>query len=86
MSELMKVQQKISSLNKEIQWKKKDIKKIEEKITTGTSVSLKKEKERLKEIAKDGMVVEKEFQGSKKQRNDYDVVSNMLRDLSLIHI
>mgnify|MGYP001172127021 FL=1 len=80
MSELMKVQQKISSLNKEIQWKKKDIKKIEEKITTGTSVSLKKEKERLKEIAKDGMVVEKEFQGSKKQRNDYDVVSNMLRD------
>ena len=80
MNELREINERISSCNKEIQWKKKQIKQIEDKIDTGASGSLKKEKERLKEIAADGMKVGESLLDTKKQRDDYDVVSNMLRD------
>ena len=79
-NEVRDINDRISSYNKEIQWKKKQIRDIEEKINTGTVVSLKKEKEKLKEIAKDGMKVEEALLDSRKTRDDYDVVSNMLRD------
>ena len=83
MNELREINERISSYNKEIQWKKKEIKKIEEKIDTGTHGNLKKEKERLKEIAKDGEEVVGALLDTKKQRDDYDVVSNMLRDTGI---
>ena len=82
-NEVREINDKISSYNKEIQWKKKQIRDIEDKINTGTVVSLKKEKEKLKEMAKDGMVVEESLLDSKKTRDDYDVVSNMLRDTGI---
>ena len=82
-NEVREINDRISSYNKEIQWKKKQIQDIEEKINTGTVVSLKKEKERLKEMAKDGIVVEESLLDTKKQRDDYDVVSNMLRDTGI---
>ena len=82
-NEVREINDRISSYNKEIQWKKKQIQDIEEKINTGTVVSLKKEKERLKEIAKDGMKVEESLLDSRKTRDDYDVVSNMLRDTGI---
>ena len=82
-NEIKEINDRISSYNKEIQWKKKQIQDIEEKINTGTVVSLKKEKERLKEMAKDGMVVEESLLDTKKQRDDYDAVSNMLRDTGI---
>ena len=82
-NELREINERISSYNKEIQWKKKEIKKIEEKIDTGTHGNLKKEKERLKEIAKDGEEVVGALLDTKKQRDDYDVVSNMLRDTGI---
>ena len=82
-NEVREINDRISSYNKEIQWKKKQIQDIEEKINTGTVVSLKKEKERLKEMAKDGMVVEESLLDTKKQRDDYDAVSNMLRDTGI---
>ena len=82
-NEIKEINDRISSYNKEIQWKKKQIQDIEEKINTGTVVSLKKEKEKLKEMAKDGMVVEESLLDTKKQRDDYDAVSNMLRDTGI---
>ena len=82
-NEIKEINDTISSYNKEIQWKKKQIQDIEDKINTGTVVSLKKEKEKLKEMAKDGMVVEESLLDSKKTRDDYDVVSNMLRDTGI---
>ena len=82
-NEIKEINDRISSYNKEIQWKKKQIQDIEDKINTGTVVSLKKEKERLKEMAKDGMVVEESLLDTKKQRDDYDAVSNMLRDTGI---
>ena len=82
-NEIREINDTISSYNKEIQWKKKQIQDIEEKINTGTVVSLKKEKEKLKEMAKDGMKVEESLLDSRKTRDDYDVVSNMLRDTGI---
>ena len=82
-NEVREINDRISSYNKEIQWKKKQIQDIEDKINTGTVVSLKKEKEKLKEMAMDGMVVEESLLDSKKTRDDYDVVSNMLRDTGI---
>ena len=82
-NEIREINDTISSYNKEIQWKKRQIQDIEEKINTGTVVSLKKEKEKLKEIAKDGMKVEESLLDSRKTRDDYDVVSNMLRDTGI---
>ena len=83
LNEVREINDTISTYNKEIQWKKRQIQQIEDKINTGTVVSLKKEKEKLKEMAKDGMVVEESLLDSKKTRDDYDVVSNMLRDTGI---
>ena len=83
MSDLMEVQQKISNCNKEIQWKKKEIKKIEEKIKNADNNNLTREKEKLQEIASTGMEVEKELSTNRKVRNNYDTVTNMLRDTGI---
>ena len=83
LNEVREINDTISTYNKEIQWKKRQIQQIEDKINTGTVVSLKKEKEKLKEMAKDGMVVEESLLDTKKQRDDYDAVSNMLRDTGI---
>ena len=83
MTDLREVQQKISSYNKEIQWKKKEIKKIEDKISTGGNLNIKEEKKKLKDLAGDGLKVEESLLDSKKVRNDYDVITNMLKDTGI---
>ena len=81
--DLRSVQQKISNCNREIQWKKKEIKKIEEKIASGNGHNIKGEKEKLKAMARDGMILEKEHSSNRKTRDNFDVVSNMLRDTGI---
>ena len=83
MSELMTAQQKISECNKEIQWKKKEIKKIEDKISTGNTNNITREKQKLKTLAADGMKVEESLLDSKKTRDNYDTVTSMLRDTGI---
>ena len=83
MSDLREIQQKINSYNKEIQWKKKEIKKIEDKISTGGALNIKEEKKKLKDLASDGLKVEESLLDAKKVRNDYDVITNMLRDTGI---
>ena len=81
--DLRSVQQKISNCNREIQWKKKEIKKIEEKIASGNGHNIKGEKEKLKAMARDGMILEKEHSSNRNTRDNFDVVSNMLRDTGI---
>ncbi len=83
LSDLMEVQQKISACNKEIQWKKKEIKKIEDKINSADTNNLSREKEKLQELASVGMKVEKELSTNRKTRDNYDTVTNMLRDTGI---
>ena len=83
LNELREINERISNCNKEIQWKKKEIKKIEDKISTGNGHNIKGEKEKLKAMARDGIIVNKEFTTNKKTRDNLDVVSNMLMDTGI---
>ncbi len=83
MSELLTAQQKISECNKEIQWKKKEIKKIEDKISSGNTSNITREKNKLKTLASDGMKVEESLLDTKKTRDNYDTVTTMLRDTGI---
>ena len=83
LNELREINERISNCNKEIQWKKKEIKKIEDKISTGNGHNIKGEKEKLKAMARDGIIVDKELTTNKKTRDNLDVVSNMLMDTGI---
>ena len=83
LSDLMQVQQKISACNKEIQWKKKEIKKIEDKINSADTNNLSREKEKLQELASVGMKVDNDLSTKRKTRDNYDTVTNMLRDTGI---
>ena len=84
-SQLSDTQRKISDAQREINWRKKQIKQIEEKIeeATGSSSNLKKEKDKLKQLAKDGLKVEESLLDEKKVRDNYNTVTNMLRDTGI---
>ena len=83
--ELSRCQQAISDSQKEIQYRKRQIKAIEKKIdeSTGGSSSLKQEKDKLKQLAKDGLKVEESLLDEKKVRDNYNTVTNMLRDTGI---
>ena len=83
--ELSKTQQAISEAQREIQYRKRQIKAIEKKIdeATGSNSSLKKEKDKLKQLAKDGLKVEESLLDEKKVRDNYNTVTNMLRDTGI---
>ena len=83
LNELREINDSISHCNKEIQWKHKEIKKIEDKISTGNGHNIKGEKEKLKAMARDGIIVDKELTTNKKTRDNLDVVSNMLMDTGI---
>ena len=83
--ELSKTQQAISEAQREIQYRKRQIKAIEKKIdeATGSNSSLKKEKDKLKQLAKDGLKVEESLLDEKKVRDNYNTVTNMLKDTGI---
>ena len=84
-SQLSETQQKISDAQREINWRKKQIKQIEQRIeeATGSGSNLKKEKDKLKQLAKDGLKVEESLLDEKKVRDNYNTVTNMLRDTGI---
>lgn len=79
---IQNLQQEIASNNREVRWKQDAIGKIEESIekTNGGGANLKREQAKLKEIARDGIEVEKNLSFKKKDRDNHDVITNMLRD------
>ena len=83
--ELSRCQQAISESQREIQYRKRQIKAIEKKIdeSTGSGSSLKQEKDKLKTLAKDGLKVEESLLDEKKVRDNYNTVTNMLRDTGI---
>jgi DNA repair exonuclease SbcCD ATPase subunit len=83
--ELSRCQQAISESQREIQYRKRQIKAIEKKIdeATGSNSSLKKEKDKLKDLAKDGLKVEESLLDEKRVRDNYNTVTNMLRDTGI---
>ena len=83
--ELSRCQQAISESQREIEYRKRQIKAIEKKIdeSTGSGSSLKQEKDKLKTLAKDGLKVEESLLDEKKVRDNYNTVTNMLRDTGI---
>ncbi len=77
-------QEKISANNREIQWKRDAIKKIERAIEGSSGGSnITREKTKLKDLAQEGLDIETKLSKEKKTRNDYEVVSNMLKDTGI---
>jgi len=77
-------QEKISANNREIQWKRDAIQKIERAIEGSSGGSnITREKTKLKDLAQEGLDIEQKLSKQKKTRNDYDVVSNMLKDTGI---
>ena len=85
LSQLQELNAQMVSNNKEISWKEQSIKKLNDQIAKqeGGGANLKREQEKLKELAKEGMTIEKYMSTSKHDRDNHDVVVNMLKDTGI---
>ena len=85
LSQLQELNAQMVSNNKEISWKEQSIKKLNDQIAKqeGGGANLKREQEKLKELAKEGVSIEKYMSTSKHDRDNHDVVVNMLKDTGI---
>ena len=85
LAQLQELNSQMVSNNKEISWKEQSIEKLNEQIAKqeGGGANLKREQEKLKELAKEGMTIEKYMSTSKHDRDNHDVVVNMLKDTGI---
>ena len=85
LSQLQELNAQMVSNNKEISWKEQSIKKLNDQIAKqeGGGANLKREQEKLKELAKEGVSIEEYMSTSKHDRDNHDVVVNMLRDTGI---
>ena len=81
--EIRDIQSNISSDTKEIRWKKKSIKKIQEEIDTPQTDNLKREQNNLKSLVKEGLEGEIALKETKKVKENYDVCSSLLKDTGI---
>ena len=85
LAQLQELNAQMVSNNKEISWKEQSIKKLNDQIAKqeGGGANLKREQEKLKELAKEGVSIEEYMSTSKHDRDNHDVVVNMLRDTGI---
>ena len=81
--EIRKLQNEITKNNNEIGWKRNSIKKIEEEIDNPKTNNIKREEKNLKDLATKGLKAEVSMKEIKKQRENFDVVSNLLKDTGI---
>ena len=81
--EIRDIQSNISSDTKEIRWKKKSIKKIQEEIDTPQTDNLKREQNNLKSLVKEGLEGEIALKETKKVKENFDVCSSLLKDTGI---
>ena len=81
--EIRDIQSNISSNTKEIRWKKKSIKKIQEEIDTPQTDNLKREQNNLKTLVKEGLEGEIALKETKKVKENFDVCSSLLKDTGI---
>ena len=81
--EIRKLQNEITKNNNEIGWKRNSIKKIEEEISNPKTNNIKREEKNLKELATKGLEAEVSMKEIKKKRENFDVVSNLLKDTGI---
>ena len=81
--EIRDIQSNISSDTKEIRWKKKSMKKIQDEIDTPQTDNLKREQNNLKTLVKEGLGGEIALKETKKVKENYDVCSSLLKDTGI---
>ena len=81
--EIRDIQSNISSDTKEIRWKKKSMKKIQEEIDTPQTDNLKREQNNLKTLVKEGLEGEIALKETKKVKENFDVCSALLKDTGI---
>ena len=81
--EIRDIQSNISSNTKEIRWKKKSIKKIQEEIDTPQTDNLKREQNNLKTLVKEGLDGETNLKIEKAKKENFDVCSSLLKDTGI---
>ena len=81
--EIRDIQSNISSDTKEIRWKKKSMKKIQEEIDTPQTDNLKREQNNLKTLVKEGLEGEIALKETKKVKENFDVCSSLLKDTGI---
>ena len=81
--EIRDIQSNISSDTKEIRWKKKSMKKIQEEIDKPQTDNLKREQNNLKTLVKEGLEGEIALKETKKVKENYDVCSSLLKDTGI---
>ena len=81
--EIRKLQNEITKNNTEIGWKRNSIKKIEEEISNPKTNNIKREEKNLKALATKGLEAEVSMKEIKKERENFDVVSNLLKDTGI---
>ena len=81
--EIRDIQSNISSDTKEIRWKKKSMKKIQEEIDTPQTDNLKREQNNLKTLVKEGLEGEIALRETKKVKENFDVCSSLLKDTGI---
>ena len=81
--EIRDIQSNISSDTKEIRWKKKSMKKIQEEIDTPQTDNLKREQNNLKSLVKEGLEGEIALKETKKVKVNIDVCSSLLKDTGI---
>ena len=81
--EIRDIQSNISSDTKEIRWKKKSMKKIQDEIDTPQTDNLKREQNNLKTLVKEGLGGEIALKETKKVKENFDVCSSLLKDTGI---
>ena len=81
--EIRDIQSNISSDTKEIRWKKKSMKKIQEEIDKPQTDNLKREQNNLKTLVKEGLEGEIALKETKKVKENFDVCSSLLKDTGI---
>ena len=81
--EIRDIQSNISSDTKEIRWKKKSMKKIQEEIDKPQTDNLKREQNNLKSLVKEGLEGEIALKETKKVKENFDVCSSLLKDTGI---
>jgi len=83
LKQIRELHTQITTNNREIGWKRKSIKKIEQEISQQGTGNLKREQKNLKELAKEGLEAEETMSVVRKKKDNFDVASQLLRDTGI---
>jgi DNA repair exonuclease SbcCD ATPase subunit len=85
LSQMRTLQQEIGSNYKEIEWKKNQISDLEAEVKTQNSsnANISREEKKIKEIISEGVQLEKNISQVKKDRDNHEVITSLLKDTGI---